>query len=86
MSTNLGEKAMDNMFRVISVEPADTPDGMPEANWHRYVIERGKQRIEGIKPGSLREVTEHANNEVESLNDRATRGGSTYAARGRKKK
>jgi hypothetical protein len=47
------------------------------------VIGKGKSRIEGKKPGSLYEVTQHAETIVEDLNSRKARGGSMYVSRKR---
>ncbi|MFO7604262.1 MAG: hypothetical protein R6X06_10685 [Gammaproteobacteria bacterium] len=68
-------------FNVISVEKASPPEGMPGDNWHRYIIGQGGSKIEGIKPGTLKAVTLHAETIAEDLNSRAGRGGSTYAPR-----
>lgn len=72
-------------FNVITVEKITTPEGMPGDCWHRYVIGKGSSRIEGKKPGSLYEVTQHAETVAEDLNSRKARGGSMYAPRNRKK-
>lgn len=68
-------------YSVITVEKAATPEGMPGNNWHRYVIGQGTSKIEGIKPGTLKAVTEHAEAVAEDLNSRTGKGGSTYAPR-----
>ena len=54
---------------------------MPGDNWHRYIIGQGGSKIEGIKPGTLKAVTLHAETVAEDLNARAGKGGSTYAPR-----
>lgn len=72
-------------YNVITVEKILTPEGMPGDSWHRYVIGKGSSRIEGKKPGSLHEVTQHAETVVEDLNSRKARGGSMYAPRNRSK-
>lgn len=68
-------------FHVVSVEKTTAPEGLPGDNWHRYVIGQGSSRIEGIKPGTLKAVTQHAEEVVEDLNSRKGRGTSTYAPR-----
>ena len=68
-------------FHVVTVEKTTPPEGMPGDNWHRYVIGQGGSRIEGIKPGTLKAVTQHAETVAEDLNARAGKGGSTYAPR-----
>jgi hypothetical protein len=70
-------------YNVITVEKIMAPEGMPGDNWHSYVIGKGKSRIEGKKPGSLYEVTQHAETIVEDLNSRKARGGSMYVSRKR---
>lgn len=71
-------------FNVITVEKTTAPEGMPGDSWHRYVIGKGSSRIEGKKPGSLHEVTQHAETVAEDLNSRKARGGSMYAPRKRR--
>ena len=72
-------------YYVVTVEKTNTPDGMTGNNWHRYVIGHGNSRIEGKKPGSLKEVTEHAEMAVEHLNSRnGKKTGSPYSQNNRK--
>ncbi len=66
-------------YNLISVEKSDAPKGLPEGNWHHYVIGQGSSRIEGYRPGSLKSVTEHAETVVLDLNERTASGKSTYA-------
>lgn len=68
-------------YHLVTVEKTTPPEGMPGDNWHRYVIGQGNSRIEGTKPGSLSDVTLHAETVIEDLNSRTSRGGSTYAPR-----
>jgi hypothetical protein len=84
MITEPDENTRKNRFRVVSVEKTTPPAGMPDGNWHRYIIGQGSSKIEGKKPGSLKSVTEHAETVAEDLNMRATKGNSAYAARKRK--
>jgi hypothetical protein len=84
MSTEPERSTVHNKYHVVSVEKTDTPDGMPDGNWHHYIIGRGKSMIEGFKPGSLRDVTDHVETLVEGLNERAVRGSSTYVAHKKK--
>ena len=72
------------VYEVVTVEKIATPSGMEGDNWHRYVIRRKGSEISGMKPGTLKSVTQHANSVAEDLNLRV--GGlasSTYAARKR---
>lgn len=84
MSEEVVVKAVVRKYKVESVEKMDTPEGVPDGTWHKYVIGQGSSRIEGMKSGSLRIVTEHAASVAEDLNSRAAGGNSTYAARKRK--
>lgn len=68
-------------YRVLTVEKSDPPEGMQGDNWCRYVIQHGNSTIDGIKPGSVTAVTEHAETFAEALNSRRGKGGSTYAPR-----
>ena len=77
-------KAVVRKYKVESVEETDTPSGMPKDTWFKYVIGQGSSKIEGMKSGTLKAVTEHAASVAEDLNSRATGGNSTYAARKRK--
>ncbi len=62
-------------YEVTSVEKTTAPEGMSGDNWYHYVIRRGKQVIDGKKPGSLKAVTEHAASVAELINSRHLRGG-----------
>lgn len=84
MATELEGSTRENRYRVVIVEKAVAPEGMPGGNWHRYVIGQGRSKIEGLKPGSLSAVTQHAETVAEDLNARAAGGSSAYAARKRK--
>lgn len=76
---------MDNYpYHVVTVEKIDTPVGMSGTNWHRYVIQRNGSGIEGMKPGTLISVTQHAESVASDLNERAGgRASSAYGARKR---
>ncbi|MFK5914460.1 MAG: hypothetical protein QM484_08790 [Woeseiaceae bacterium] len=58
-------------YEVISVENVDTPEGMVGDHWFRYIIGEGGGKIEGLREGTLKEVTLHANNIAEDLNIRS---------------
>lgn len=68
-------------YHVVTVEQTTPPEGMPGDNWYRYVIGQGTSRIEGIRHGSLKDVTQHAEAFAEDLNLRMNSSGSTYAPR-----
>jgi len=71
-------------YHVQSVDKVDAPEGMPGNDWHRYVIAYGNRTIEGMKPGTLFNVTQHAEEFAESLNERTNKYGS-QAYRSQKK-
>jgi len=73
------------IYRVVNVEETSAPEGM-QGNWHRYVIKRGESTIEGMQPGDLYDVTEHAEKFADSLNDRFTNGSYAYRSSAPKKK
>ena len=73
-------------YNVVIVEKTTTPEGMPGDNWHHYVIGHGSSQIEGLKPGTLKAVTQHAQAVADDLNERAGKSGSTYAPRQRQNK
>ncbi len=66
-------------YKVISIDKIDTPDGMPEGDWYHYVIAYGKSSIDGKKPGTLKNVTQHAETIAEDLNSRSQSKKSVYA-------
>jgi hypothetical protein len=68
------EKANEFKYRVTEVEKTTAPEGMPGDNWFRYVIQKGNSVMECKKSGSLKLVTEHANNVAEQINSRNVRG------------
>ncbi len=84
MSDSLKDKAVEHKYHVESVEQTDPPDGMPSGDWHRYVIARGRSKIEGFRPGSLKTVTQHAETITEGLNERSFKNTSPYVSRTRK--
>jgi hypothetical protein len=70
-----------NEFQVVSVSKAKPPEG-EKGNWHSYTIERGTTVMTGMKPGTQKQVTEHAKQIAKDLNDRSgMKGGSPYASR-----
>lgn len=75
----------DHKYRLISVEKTDPPEGMPDGNWYRYVIGQGRSKIEGMRLGTLKGVTRHAEEYAENLDTRTTIGYSAYVARKQKK-
>ncbi len=84
MNTESDNRSEEYIYRVLSVEKTEPPEGMPKGNWHHYVIGRGKSIIEGLQMGSLAAVTQYAEVFVEGLNERAAGGNSSYAPRKKK--
>lgn len=72
-------------YQVVSVTKTTPPEG-EKGNWHSYVIERGTTVLTGMRPGTQKQVTEHAKQVANDLNSRSgMKSGSPYAARGNKK-
>jgi len=85
MSNEIEDTVNQGLYYVDCVERTDPPKDIQTGDWYRYVIGRGKSRIEGLKPGSLQTVTEHAHSAVDDLNTRITKISSTnYVSQKRK--
>jgi len=69
----------------MSVIKTATPEGLPGSNWYRYVIGQGRGKIEGLRPGTLETVTDHANSVANDLNDRGANGYKYSVTQKRKK-
>ena len=74
MTTQLKDSKSAIQYRVVSVKKTDTPKGMQEDNWFRYIIGQGQSKIEGLRTGTLKTVTEHAKSVAEDLNLRGKKG------------
>lgn len=81
MGADAEENTIQKKYRVELVEKTDPPEGMPEGSWYRYVIGQGRSQVVGFKPGSLKDVTEHAETIAGEFNERAAGRKSPYAAR-----
>lgn len=57
-------------FRVGRIEKSQVPGGGDGADWHRYVLENGCNSITGFRRGTLQQVTEHALQLAQELNER----------------
>ena len=68
-------------FTLESIEETTAPDGAGTEKWFSYIIGRGKSIISGKRSGTLKSVTEHAENVVNDLNSRTNRHGSIYVSR-----
>lgn len=75
----------DRLYRVVSIEKADPPQGLAGNIWYQYVIARGTSIIEGMQAGNATEVRKHAEEFADRLNERAKLGVYTYSARKRNK-
>jgi len=78
MTVELKDSTTRIKYRVMSVKKTATPKGLPEDNWYHYVIGQGRSKIEGMRPGTLETVTDHAKSVADDLNDRGANG-FTYA-------
>ena len=83
MSSTIAEHNTFTEYRIIIVEQIEPPTGMLGA-WYRYVIQRGKSKIEGLHAGDLNAVTEHVETYVESLNERLTKRIYAYGSQRKK--
>lgn len=67
---------IENIYQVITVEKTIAPEGMAGDDWYRYVIQKGdsiNSLMECKKTGSLKTVTEHAEEQAELINARTGR-------------
>ena len=85
MTTDAETLPGNNQYRVISVEKTDPPEGMTDGDWYHYIIGYGRSKIEGLRCGTRKAVTQHAEDFAENLSTRTTKGYSAYAARKQKK-
>ena len=75
------ENTKQETYKVVAIEKSAAPRGMTGDDWHHYVISRGNSVIEGDKVGTLREVTEHAEDLAERINARSDKYGVVYIYR-----
>ena len=85
MTTEEKDSKTGVQYRVMSVEKTVTPKGLPEGDWYRYVIGQGRSKIKGLRPGTLKTVTDHAKSVADDLNTRGARGFSYSVTRKKKK-
>lgn len=76
----------NRIYQVESVEKTAAPAGMEDGSWYSYIIRQGKSTIKGVRNGSLKAVTKHAEEFAHDLNERGVKGYSAYAARSQQKK
>ena len=69
-------------YQIITVEKIDAPKGLPGENWYHYVIGHGNSKIDGSRPGTLQDVTLHAEQLVVDINSRCNQTtGTSYTRR-----
>ena len=67
----LSNKAMEQHYEIVSIQPAEPPSGGKGSNWYRYEIAfEGSNSITGYRPGSLKAVTRAVEVIVARLNER----------------
>ena len=67
----INDEVIKRKFNVMNIEKINTPNGMVGDNWYQYVVGQGSSEIKGLTMGTLKQVTEHANNVADDLNDRS---------------
>lgn len=81
MNPHANNDSIKIKYSLTSVEKTEAPKDMPKGNWYHYVVMYGNSRINCVRAGTLKEVTQHAIDFVENLNARATMSYSNYATR-----
>ena len=61
---------MKEDYEILSVEPAEAPCNLDGANWYRYVIVQGDNKISGYRQGNLHSITRSVEEIVLRLNER----------------
>lgn len=72
------DDSIKSKYHVIKVEKTTAPEGMLGENWYLYVIQKGdltNSIMDCKKTGTLKSVTAHAKDMVETLNFRNVKGG-----------
>ena len=67
----INDEIVKRKFNVMNIEKINTPDGMAGDNWYQYVVGQGSSEIKGLTMGTLKQVTEHANNVANDLDERS---------------
>ena len=71
------DDSIKSKYHVIKVEKTTAPEGMLGENWYLYVIQKGDLTntiMNCKKTGTLKSVTEHAKDVVETINLRNVKG------------
>ena len=61
---------MKEDYEILLVEPAEAPCGLGGADWYRYIIVQGNNKISGYRQGNLRTITQSIEETVVRLNER----------------
>ena len=72
------DDSINSKYHVIKVEKTTAPEGMLGENWYLYVIQKGdltNSTMDCKKTGTLKSVTAHAKDVVETINSRNVKGG-----------
>ena len=72
------DDSINSKYHVIKVEKTTAPDGILGENWYLYVIQKGNLSnsiMNCKKTGTLKSVTEHAEEMAETINSRNVKGG-----------
>ena len=69
----LDEPKLPDPFKIVSIHAVAAPPGTAGANWHRYEISQGDNRIVGYRAGAGATVREAVELIVVGLNLRRTR-------------
>ncbi|MGD8742236.1 MAG: hypothetical protein PVH46_02350 [Granulosicoccaceae bacterium] len=80
------EATPDRTYKVVAVEKTEPPAGIEGGDWYRYVIARENETIVGNRRGTLKEVTQHANECAQNLSYRVAGGTPYWSSSARKKK
>ena len=68
-------------YRVVSIKKEDWEAGRADDTWYKYVVDNGQSTITGHRPGSRKQVEEHAEQFVVNLNVRSRSFNSVYSLR-----
>jgi hypothetical protein len=71
-------------YQVVTVEKTEPPVGIDSGDWYQYVIALEEETIVGSRRGTLKQVTEYANECAENLSSRVGRGTSAWSSRNKK--
>ncbi len=74
----------DKTYQVVTVEKTEPPVGIEDGNWYRYVIALEGETIVGNRRGTLKQVTEYAEESAMNLSSRVARGTSSWSSRKKK--